>query len=209
MPDTARSDDRLALTILSLASTFSRMKGRLFGQSFISSVILCAAIGSGAGCEPDRTPASSNPDADLFVATGMRVHPIFTQIADWTNSGKPDGIEAQLEFTDQFGDPTKASGRVLFELFTYVNDSPDPRGKRLGLWPASLATLSEQRAQWNTTLRTYRFQLNYPEVSPTSSYVLTAMFDRSTGGRFFDRIVMQGRPPEKNEHRHSSPLGAE
>ena len=62
----------------------------------------------------------------------MRIHPIFTQIADWTHSGKPDGIEAQLEFTDQFGDPTKASGKVLFELFSYQNDSPDRAGRGWG-----------------------------------------------------------------------------
>ena len=115
----------------------------------------------------------------------MRVHPIFTQIADWTHSGKPDGIEAQLEFTDQFGDPTKASGRVLFELFDYRKESPDPRGKRLGRWVGSLASLDEQRERWNTTLRTYRFQLDYPAVSPSQAYVLTAIFELNGGGRFF------------------------
>jgi hypothetical protein len=121
----------------------------------------------------------------------MRIHPIFTQIEDWNKDGKPDGIEAQLEFQDQFGDPTKASGRALFELFDYRTDSPDPRGRRVaGPWVGSLATLDEQHERWNTTLRTYRFQLNYPEVRADKAYVLTAVFELTSGGRFFDRVVL-------------------
>ena len=38
-----------------------------------------------------------------------------------------------------------------------------------------LATLDEQHERWNTTLRTYRFQLNYPQIRPDKSYVLTAV----------------------------------
>lgn len=127
----------------------------------------------------------------------MRIHPIFTQVEDWNKDGKLDGIEAQLEFQDQFGDPTKASGRVLFELFDYRRDSPDPRGQRVaGPWVASLETLDEQREHWNTTLRTYRFQLKYPQIKRDKSYVLTAIFELSDGGRFFDRIIL---PPSRNE----------
>jgi hypothetical protein len=162
-----------------------------------------------AGCEADRSSPASTQPADLFAPTGMRVHPIFTQIADWTHSGKPDGIEAQLEFTDQFGDPTKASGRVLFELFDYRKDSPDPRGKRLGRWVGSLASLGEQRDRWNTTLRTYRFQLDFPAVSTTQSYVLTAIFELGSGGRFFDSIVLPAHAPEKADHKNQLGIGAE
>jgi hypothetical protein len=139
----------------------------------------------------------------------MQVHPIFTQVADWTHSGKPDGIESHLYFTDQFGDPTKASGRVLFELFEYRKDSPDPRGKRLGYWPGSLVTTGDQKEKWNTTLRTYRFQLAYPTVQPTTSYVLSAIFELSGGGRFFNSIVLAGHAVEKPEKKDHLGLGAE
>jgi len=130
----------------------------------------------------------------MFVPTGMRIHPIFTQVEDWTGDGKPDGVEAQLEFHDQFDDPTKASGAVLFELFEYRKFSPDPRGKRVaGPWTMSLASLAEQRDRWNTTLRTYRFQLDDPGISTGQSYVLSAVFESSGGGRFFDRIVLPAK----------------
>ena len=46
----------------------------------------------------------------MFAPVAMRVHPIFTDVKDWTGDGRADGIEALVEFEDQFGDPTKASG---------------------------------------------------------------------------------------------------
>jgi hypothetical protein len=128
----------------------------------------------------------------------MRIHPIFTQIKDWTGDGKPDGIEALVELQDQFGDPTKASGRVLFELFEYKPYEPDPRGARLALWPGALGTLEDQQARWNRTSRTYSFQLKYDAIDPAHGYVLTATFELSGGGRFFDRTVFEARPVDKS-----------
>lgn len=173
----------------------------------VSPCFLVLLVLTGLGCE-STGPATTQP-VDLFSPTAMRVHPIFTQIAEWTHTGKPDGVEAQLEFTDQFGDPTKASGRVLFELFEYQRESPDPRGKRLGRWVGSLDSPDEQRQRWNTTLRTYRFQLDYPTVSPSQSYVLSAIFELSGGGRFFDSIVLPAHTPEAPEHKDNSGLGIE
>jgi len=183
------------------------MDARAMGRRLILCSMAAIGLAASGGCESDRTGASSTTQADLFAATAMDVQPIFTQIASWTHSPKPDGIEAQLEFTDQFGDPTKASGKVLFELFGYRKDSPDPRGKRLGRWVGSLVTPDEQRERWNTTLRTYRFQLDYPGINAELSYVLTAIFEPTTGGRFFSQIILPGQIPEKPAHKSSSPLG--
>src|SRR5580658_9637770 len=143
----------VALTAVIAASTFAAMR---FGVAGF--LLLLAALTAITGCSAKRaTPAN----IDMFTPTGMRIHPIFTQLADLDKSGKMDGIEAQLEFQDQFGDPTKASGQVLFELFNYHRNSPDPRSlERVGgPWIESLASLDEQKARWNTTLRTYRFDL--------------------------------------------------
>jgi hypothetical protein len=145
------------------------------------------------GCDSPPQPSSV-----MFAPTSMRIHPIFTQLVDIHHVGHPDGIEAQLEFDDQFGDPTKAAGKVLFELFSYRKDYPDPRGTRLGgPWIGSLATVDEQNARWNTTLRTYRFQLNDPGVRTDQDYVLSAIFELSGGGRFFDRIILPAIPVKK------------
>ncbi len=163
-------------------------------------MIALLIVGGVAGCSNDEIVSADRAKVDLFAPTSMRIHPIFTQVEDWTHGGKPDGIEAQLEFNDQFGDPTKASGRVVFELFEYNKKSPDTRGVRLaGPWVSSLATFDEQRERWNTTLRTYRFQLNYPKVTRDKAYVLTAIFEITGGGRFFGSMIITPRKvgPEK------------
>ena len=132
----------------------------------------------------------------MFAPVSMRIHPIFTQPKDWSGDNDHDGIEALLEFTDQFGDPTKAAGTVIFELYEYRPYSPDPRGERLvNPWVGSLNTLEEQQARWNRTSRTYTFQLEYPRIEQQKHYVLMATFD--TGNtRFFDRIILENPAKE-------------
>lgn len=131
----------------------------------------------------------------LFGPAAMRIHPIFSQIKDWTGDDQPDGIEALIELQDQFGDPTKASGRVVFELYDYSPYEPDPRGQRIANpWVGALDTLEAQRERWNRTSRTYSFQLALPSIRRDRAYVLTASFELSNGGRFFDRIIIGAQP---------------
>ena len=137
--------------------------------------------------------ASVSAGDDMFGPVTMRIHPIFTQIKDWTGDDKPDGIEALIELQDQFGDPTKASGRVIFELFEYRPYDPDPRGLRLAYWNAQLFTLADQRERWNRTSRTYGFTLAYDQIRDDRSYVLAATFEMAGGGRFFDRMILEPR----------------
>jgi hypothetical protein len=171
------------------ASTFACMLARSCRTVFIFAALL-AALTATVGCESE--PAGNAKVENLFAPTGMRIHPIFTQI-QVDRDGKPTGIEAQLEFQDQFGDPTKASGHVLFELYLYRDTSPDPRGKRVGgPWVGSLATRSEQHERWNTTLRTYRFELTDPDIHVNQPYVLSAIFELTGGGRFFDHSILPG-----------------
>jgi hypothetical protein len=148
-----------------------------------------------AGCTPGgalnpRQPAEAQ---QLFSPVSMRIHPIFTQVKDWTGDGVVDGIEALLEFQDQFRDPTKAAGDVVFELYAYRPYSPDGRGERVvNPWLGSLRTLADQEARWNRTSRTYAFELEYPQIREDRDYVLVATFDTGQT-RFFDQIVIEGR----------------
>jgi hypothetical protein len=137
-----------------------------------------------------------NAEIVMFGPAKMRLHPIFTQVKDWNNDGVPDGIEAELEFQDQFGDPTKAAGKVMFELFAYQRGSPEARGERIfNPWVGSLLSLQQQYEHWNRTSRTYSFQLSSPTppgISFKKSYVLTAMFEHSDGRRFFSQVILKG-----------------
>lgn len=157
-----------------------------------------------AGCYQPSIEPQTPSDTALFNANSMRIHPIFTQLKTWTGTEKPDGIEALIEFQDQFGDPTKAGGTVMFELFDYRQANPEPRGTRLANpWIGSIATLDEQRGRWNRTSRTYTFQLAYPQADPYKSYVLTALFRSNSGTRFFDRIILPGL--EEPKHASTQP----
>jgi hypothetical protein len=155
----------------------------------VLSLIFCVS------CQDEAQPlARTQTDVKLFGPVSMRLHPIFTQVKSWSGDTRPEGIEALVELQDQFGDPTKASGRIIFELYTYKPYDPERRGERLAVWnDAYLQTLDEQRDRWNRTSRTYGFQLTYPQIQPTQSYVLTAEFQLAGGGRFFDQVILEGK----------------
>jgi hypothetical protein len=168
------------------------------GRTLAASLLLMLTCYLAAGCATSPPVSRTPTDAQLFAPVSMRIHPIFTQVKDWTGDGKPDGVEALLEFQDQFTDPTKAAGTVIFELYTYRPYSPDPRGERIvNPWVGSLQTLPEQEARWNRTSRTYSFALEYPEIREDRDYVLAATFDTGTT-RFFDQIVLEGRRAPHN-----------
>ena len=160
-------------------------------------LLILATLAAGCGTSDLLAPAA-RPDADgkMFGPAKMRLHPVFTQVRDWTGDGVPDGIEALVELDDTFGDPTKAAGTVLFELYPYRPYDPNPRGDRIvAPWEGRLLSVDDQRTRWSRTSRTYTFQLAYPKISGSQSYVLTAMFDLAGGGRFFDQMIIEGTTP--------------
>ncbi len=138
----------------------------------------------------------------MFAPTAMRIHPVFTQVRDWTNDGRPDGIEVLVEFQDRFGDPVKASGQALFEVYAFRQGSPDPRGARLvEPFVANIDNVASQRDHWNRTSRCYSFQLAWPVVRQNEAYVLTASFQLEGGGRFTDQLVLKPMAKEiRSEH---------
>jgi hypothetical protein len=145
------------------------------------------------GCQSEPAPSPrSSAESALFGPVAMRIHPIFTRVKDWTGDNKPDGVEALVELQDQFGDPTKAAGRVIFELYSFQKFDPQRKGNRLvNPWIGSLMTLEEQRDRWNRTSRTYSFPLSYSQVSEDQTYVLTAQFETASGQRFFDELILE------------------
>ena len=175
--------------------------------------VACCVLLMLVGCEGASSYPRSDLDQRMFGPASVRIHPTFTQVRDWTGDKKPDGVEATLEMQDQFGEPTRSTGRVMFELFDYRRDSPDVRGGRLaGPWIAELNTKAQQQEHWNPALRAYTFQLAYPAVDPNHYYVLTAQFDLNStaaltqpstvpssgpSGRLFDQLIIEPQNMEK------------
>jgi hypothetical protein len=161
-----------------------------------------------SGCS-SGTPAPGPRTAEeekLFGPVKMQLDS-FSKMESWTKSGTPDGVEALLEFDDQFGDHTKAAGNVVFELFEYRKGWADPRGPRVvNPWVTSLETYAEQKAHWERASGAYTFQLKCPGLKMDHNYVLTAMFETTSGQRFFSKIIIVQLVPEETKHsRHVPP----
>lgn len=195
----------------------------------VLALMLAAIAGCGGGPTPGRR---STLDQQMFGPTAIRIHPTFTQVRDWSGAGKPDGIEATLEIQDQFGEPTRATGRVTFELYAYRKEFPDVKGRRLSQpWVAQLNTREQQLEHWNSALRAYTFQLHFPQISLKENYVLTAQFDLNSpasapassqpaaaaaaagattsasrpAGRLFDQLIIESQGEEKLRGKYRAP----
>jgi hypothetical protein len=178
-------------------------------MSRVGFAIICAL--SLCGCDAPPPYSRSVPAQEMFGPSSIRIHPTFTQVRDFNGDGKLDGIEALLEVQDQFGEPARSTGRVMFELFEYRRDSEEIRGRRIGgPWAFSLDTKTDQEQHWTPTLRGYTFQLPFPLVSASRSYVLTAQLDvseadgKALGGRLFDRMIVEGTDDGRGHHKRAS-----
>jgi hypothetical protein len=174
---------------------------------FLAAGLLLAVI---AGCSstivstPPEASALPTEDRDLFSPVSVRLHPIFTQVKSWTGKSAADGIEAVLEFQDRFGDTTKASGTVLFELYSYRSGFPDHRGGHAAQpWVASLDSVDSQKLHWRSEIGAYDFLLALPTVSTSTDYVLTAMFEPPGGRRLFAETIIIGQ--KKTAHPTTRP----
>ena len=127
----------------------------------------------------------------------MRIHPTFTHLITPSDEAETNGINAVVEFQDQFGEPTRSAGSVLFELYAYRPSDPNPRGIRLAHWQVSLDSKDDQIDHWNPAVRGYSFKLAYDKIDADNSYVLTAQVNREGtengpgGGRFFGQLVLE------------------
>jgi len=171
---------------------------RLFAVTAIL-LMLCA-------CESTGPRPRTDEEAALFGPVSMRLHPIFTQVKNVSGTGTvPDGIEAVLEFDDQVGDPTKAAGTAIFELFEFRQGYPDIRGERLiNPWPASLVSLDDQQAHWHREYGAYSFLLADPAIKTDRNYVLTATFEPLEGGRFFAQTILIGNTIKREKRTPTS-----
>lgn len=150
----------------------------------ISLAMLC--VGCAAGGEPAAAPAN-----DMFSPRAVKLHPVFTKISDWSGDDKADGIEALVELRDQFDDTCKGAGSLVFELYEFRTNQPDPRGRRIyNPWQVDIQTVEQQRDRWSKTSRCYTFRLAADRINKAGRYVLTVSFTPGSGARLFDRVVL-------------------
>lgn len=133
-----------------------------------------------------KLPSNSTEIAPLLTADKVALHS-FSSPKDWDDDGILDGIEAHIEAIDHFGDPCKTLGTLLFELYTFREAMPEPKGRQLGVWEASMDDLQGHQLHWQRISRTYRFDLQTLKPIPLRrKYILTVKMTLPGGRRLFD-----------------------
>jgi hypothetical protein len=149
------------------------------------------------GCSSSTLPQPRTEEENrLFGPVAMKLD-TFSKVKDWSGGGKPEGVEALVEFDDRSGDRTKSAGTVLFELYDYRPNWPDPRGARMvNPWTASLSSYDQQKAHWERASGAYIFRLACDGLQWNHNYVLSATFESSPGNRFFSQIILRAQSAE-------------
>ncbi len=134
-----------------------------------------------AACQPPA-PKLAGSGMDMFAPTTIRLHPLTRFVtpaaAPATQGAEPKPqiplLEARLEFTDQFSDPTKGAGTLTLQLF---DQAPlIHKGTLLQSWTLPLTAPEDERDHWDRTTRTYVFKLplNKPLPAARDHLLLTA-----------------------------------
>jgi len=156
-------------------------------------LVAAAAGGCGAGDWSLRTkaPAVSEPQAvpgpiDLLLPKSIKVHPFTGRTFD--EAGGVSGIDVRIQAIDHYGDPTKAFGNFRFEIYQFLPNHLDPKGKRLATWDESLLDPKKNLLHWEKMTQMYDFKLQWDEPIPVGRrLVLLVTFDSP----FTDRMTDQ------------------
>lgn len=135
------------------------------------------------GCEPSAVhqprPAESNSPAVTpyavyapYTAAKIGIIPL-TEFVGSADDGSVR-IRAYVAVLDCFGCQIKEPGLFRFELYEYVQRSPQPKGRRVIIWPdIDLTDAVENNNHWRDFLRAYEFDLPF-EPQANQTYVLQA-----------------------------------
>jgi hypothetical protein len=135
--------------------------------------------GGATGVQPVPEPVN------LLLPTSIRIHPFTGRT--FGQAGGISGIDVRIEALDYYGGPTKAFGDFRFELYDFVPNRLDPKGKRVGVWDVPLLKPSDNLAHWDKITRMYVFKLQWPEPIPVGKrVVLAATFDSPFTPRLSD-----------------------
>lgn len=150
-------------------------------------------------CATPRNPVAREA---AFGPAELRINQTFTRMRDTNGDDTPDRVEANIELIDAYGDATKGSGIVSFDLFEYATGGTDVQGPRVGSPQLyDLGTSEQQSEHWQSVVRTYRFRLPWTELDGEQRYVLSAVYrpsanETETGEqsqrRLYDRLIVGG-----------------
>jgi hypothetical protein len=163
--------------------------------------LMTLALGFVVGCARGAiSEAGGGPTVEELVSyyspRSIKILP-FTKPRSFDEDAVPDGIAVSLQPRDGAGDPVKAYGTFLFELYAYKAGTGSHRGERLQTWDKSISNPNDQKQFWQRVTATYEFQLSWEgqPIPPQKRYILVASFQAPGGERLFDEYEFEFRLP--------------
>ena len=156
-------------------------------------------LGCGVGCQKGGKGVSDEgPNTEeliqFYSPQAIKILP-FTKAKSFDKDAIPDGIEVSMRTLDGAGDPVKAYGTFLFELYAYRPASTDHKGELIQSWRQPVLNLDDQKQYWERVTTSYQFQLSWEGVplAPQKKYILAASFQAPGGPRLFDEFEWEFR----------------
>ncbi|MHC4620101.1 MAG: hypothetical protein ACYTEQ_20330 [Planctomycetota bacterium] len=156
----------------------------------VARILLIVSFLAGGGCEvgPPVPPGVSEGGSDLLstCASYSAAKVDIIPLTEVVSPGTPDvtaEIKAYVSVLDSFGCQMKSPGVFRFELYDYGRRSPEPMGRRVGIWPdVDLTEVSTNNDYWRDYLRAYEFRLPF-ELQTNRTYLLQVTCLCPTGKR--------------------------
>ena len=158
----------------------------------------CAAVMLAGGCTlaPKPGGGASTPTAlpadgsvqyvNPFEPTRLHVHGL-TELA--IVNGAPR-IDAHIELFDAFGQPVKALGSCIFQIYAGTSASGE-QGQQLERWVVDLTDPATNAAAYDRVTRTYRVALTEaPSPESTRGYMLDVQFRSISGATISARYEL-------------------
>jgi hypothetical protein len=174
-------------------------------RTLIIPVAFGALIALGGGCNDPRwslEAKGSSPEApqavpkpiNLMLPKAVRIHP-FTGTRTFDEAGGIKGLDVRAEVIDYYEDAAKAFGSFRFEMYHFIPNSTDPKGKRIATWDEDLLEPKKNLLHWDKITRTYEFKLQWTEAIPIGQrFVLEVTFTSPFTDRLFDqRVFISGQ----------------
>lgn len=170
-----------------------------FASTTAGIVVATSVLLWGAACQ--RGEISQTPDGPsveeliaFYSPRSIKIQP-FTKPRSFDDDAIPDGIAVSLRTLDAAGDPVKAYGVFIFELYAFRSALGDRRGELIQTWRQTILSTRDQKQFWERITASYEFQLSWEgrPIAPQRKYILVASFQSPGSDRLFDQYEFEFR----------------
>ena len=151
------------------------------------------------GCESPQIDAkpparidktSDGRDFSGYAPAKVDIMPLTEFILTPKAKGSPK-LRIYVSLLDSFNCQMKSPGVFRFELYEQVLRSPEPKGRRIAIWPdIDLTNAANNNHYWRDFLRAYEFNLDF-EPRANQNYILQATFLSPAGRRLLAEFTIK------------------